>query len=392
MPEIDFFWIFVIGAIVVSTIVRGVRKVQARASREEWAAAAKQLGFSVTGNGRTLKIAGIEGSTRVAVDLVKKDNSTTTRYRVRVPPLGFDLGISRQSDWHQFVKAFGAMDLEIGNSEFDERFVVKTRNSDDARAYLTPARMAALNALAGNHPGFSFVDNTLLLSTGGVAKDEERIVSTVRDLMETARALLQETASAEPTAEGMPEAAESMATSEASAEKARSMGSTASGPDNEDRDEELQRVLETLEEYSGDLETNSAGDPPVIEPATSVEHDAAFMADRLFGDQRLGFEVERVFNEDYRDATVDWTGAVQRDGSLSAARRFEGEGHVIIEINVATLEDHLYGKTSVDAIVAFPAGTTIPDRGKTVRFSGRLIAIDALTKDLYVADGRVASA
>ena len=123
--------------------------------------------------------------------------------------------------------------------------------------------------------------------------------------------------------------------------------------------------------------------------AAATDHGAGVVADRLFGDRQLGFEVERRFNDEFRDTIVDWTGTVQRRAGISAERKFDGDGHSIIEINVAIIEDDLYGSSSVDAVVAFPQGATIPERGETVRFSGRLIAIDALTKDLYVADGSI---
>ena len=102
MPDIPFFWLLVVGGLVISTIVRGVRRVQARVAREQWATAAERLGFSLSGTDlKTLKLTGTEGKIRVMVDLKKSDNSTTTRYRVKLPALGFDLGVSRQSDWHR---------------------------------------------------------------------------------------------------------------------------------------------------------------------------------------------------------------------------------------------------------------------------------------------------
>ena len=376
MPDIPFFWIVVVGAVVFSAIAGGAQRAQARRAREEWAAAADQLGFSVSGsNLKTLMLKGAEGAIRVVVDLVRSDNSTTTRYRVKLPPIGVDIGLSKQSEWHQFGKAFGAQDLEIGVPDFDDRFMVKTESPDRARAYLTPARVAALKALAEQHPGVSFFDATLIVSTGGVTKKAERLVSTVNNLLETARALVPDVA----------------------LDRADEIGAAASKTDSHDeadRDDELQYILETVEEYADDREADLTTSEASAEEAarlvsSTTDHSAATVASRLFGDRQLGFEAERTFNDEYLEAIVEWTGRVERQAGISASRRFEGEDHSVIEISVATLEDDLYGTTSVDALVAFPAGSEIPERGETVRFSGTLIAIDALTKDLYVADGRI---
>ena len=376
MPDIPFFWIVVVGAVIFSAIARGAQRAQARRAKEEWAAAADQLGFSVSGaNFKTLMLKGAEGAIRVVVDLVRSDNSTTTRYRVKLPPIGVDIGLSKQSDWHQFTKAFGAQDLEIGVPDFDDGFMVKSKSPERALAYLTPARVAAMNALAKQHPSVSFFDATLIVSTGGVTKKAERLVSTVNDLLEAARALVPDVAIDQP-------------------DVIDGAASKTDSNDEAERVDELRQIHETVEEYADDRdedlatsETSSVKAAHVVSDAT--DQSAAVVADRLFGDQQLGFEVERKFNDEYRDTIVQWTGTVQRQGGISAERRFEGDGHSIVEINVATLEDDLYGTTTVDAVVAFPGGATIPERGATLRFSGTLIAIDALTKDLYVADGRI---
>ena len=385
MPDIPFFWIVVVGAVIFSAIAGGAQRAQARRAKEEWAAAADQLGFFVSGaNFKTLMLKGAEGAIRVVVDLVRSDNSTTTRYRVKLPPIGVDIGLSKQSEWHQFTKAFGVQDLEIGVPDFDDRFMVKSKSPERALAYLTPARVAAMNSLAKQHPGVSFFDATLIVSTGGVTKKAERLVSTVNDLLEAARVLVPDVA----------------------IDRADGIDRAALGTDSDDgRSDELQQIHETIEEYADDREADMAtpetasgeaartSEAPAEEAANMVsgatDHSAAVVAERLFGDQQLGFEVERRFNDEYRDTIVHWTGAVQRQGGISAKRRFDGDGQSIIEINVAILEDDLYGTTTVDAVVAFPAGSEIPERGETVRFSGTLIAIDALTKDLYVADATI---
>jgi hypothetical protein len=58
-------------------------------------------------------------------------------------------------------------------------------------------------------------------------------------------------------------------------------------------------------------------------------------------------------------------------------------------IEVASVDDDLYGRTSIDAIVELPSGTALPVRDTTVRFPGRLIGVDGVSKDLSFADGEL---
>ena len=82
-------------------------------------------------------------------------------------------------------------------------------------------------------------------------------------------------------------------------------------------------------------------------------------------------------------------GAVWRSGGLRTSKAFAGGPHSILVVDVAPIENDLYGNSTVDAIGAFSADAGLPERGEPVRFSGRLIAVDGLTRNLYVADGRL---
>lgn len=113
------------------------------------------------------------------------------------------------------------------------------------------------------------------------------------------------------------------------------------------------------------------------------------LATRLFGDNQLSFQVAAIFDQHYRSLRVEWLGTVRRSGGLSDSKAFEGGPHSILVVDVASIEHDLYGNSTVDAIVAFSADAELPERGEPVRFSGRLIAVDGLTRNLYVADGRL---
>ena len=58
-------------------------------------------------------------------------------------------------------------------------------------------------------------------------------------------------------------------------------------------------------------------------------------------------------------------------------------------ITVATIEHDLYGQTQVDAIVQLPASADTLDHGDDVSFSGLLLRVDSVMRNVYVTGGRL---
>jgi hypothetical protein len=286
------------------------------------------------------------------------------------------VSVRKKTGWHGVLQLFGAEDVTIGHEEFDSWFRLTTSNEARARRYLNPQRVAALVDLSGRYPTIALTDGALLLETAGIVADPGRIVATANALIDAGRVLAVPEDEAQYVLLGdrVPEEA--------------SM----------DRDHDMDRIHDTIEEY---FETKSVIDEAEPLPAEAVSSTPAPAVDEasdaaaeqiaadLFGNRQLGFESERRFEERYRDVPVRWSGTVQRKGGLAASRVFGGGEHTLVEVNVATLQDDLYGTSSVDAVVAFPDGTPQPARGTTIHFSGTLVGIDPLTKDLYVAQGTI---
>ncbi|GMQ85011.1 MAG: hypothetical protein BMS9Abin07_0576 [Acidimicrobiia bacterium] len=363
MPGIPFIGLLVVGGLIAVVVMLATR-AQTRAIRERWVQAAEQLGFTMMGTAyRGLSMSGSEGALQAKVDVYSKSSgtssSTYTRYRVEFPPLGLGLGLSRQAGWQGLVRALGGQDVEIDDATFDERFVVKADSPELARRFFTPGRVGALNTLFDRHPGFILSNDELRFETRGMAKEPERIVSTVNNLMTAARTL----------------------------QPAESLG-TVEPTESATRDEELQRVFETIAEYAEEEAPKEPARDVEGAPAPAADTDALLVASRLFGENQLDFEVKRIFNDEFHGRSVDWSGTVKRQAGLMATHAFEADNRTALVVEVASLEDELYGRTAIDAIVAFP-NDAAPQPGETVRFTGRLIKVDGVSKDLYVADGRL---
>lgn len=396
MPEFDFFWVIILVGALVSMGVRLGKRVQARSFRDSWVEAAERLGFAMTGTGyQGLAMSGSEGPMRVDIHVYRssgKNAPTNTRYEIDLPMLGLGLRLSSGSGWQGLLKAFGAQDVEIGDPAFDARFVIKAGNPDRARRYFTPQRVAALNALLAHHPGFVVTDDELLLETPGIATEVDEIVSTVERLLTTARALVMDPAESDrvllgdwltvaPTIDNREDQVGDDVDELAEA--------TAGGEvDESTREQELQRVLETIEEYAEEASATEPAEKGDIAAAPApADRDALLVASRLFGDSQLSFQTQARFDEEFAGRHIEWSGTVKRPAALMATRVFDDDREVLV-LEVASLEDELYGSTAIDAIVAFPPGAA-PELGETVRFEGRLVDVDGVSKDLYVADGEL---
>ncbi len=405
MFGIEGFELLILAGIVLALVAGMVGRARMRATGQRWTEAADLLGFAKVGSGFRPRISGSEGQVRATVDVYSKSSgqsqSTYTRYRIEFHSIGLGLRLSRQTGWHGVLKAFGAQDIEVGDATFDANFVVKGRSTEAVRQFLTAGRVMSLNRLLAVHPGIVVTDDELNLETPGMERDTDMIVSTVRRMMSAAHVLADDAAAAEvdPIVEGRmrgdveaPVDSALVETDAVHIERALL----------EAEDLELSGLHEQARQVFAALESQLPADPeiagwaeyatepaPVASPPTDADRDPLALATRLFGDDQLSFEVATIFDQHYRNLRVEWLGTVRRSGGLSDSKAFEEGPHSILVVDVASIEHDLYGNSTVDAIVAFSADAELPERGEPVRFSGRLISVDGLTRNLYVADGRL---
>jgi hypothetical protein len=112
--------------------------------------------------------------------------------------------------------------------------------------------------------------------------------------------------------------------------------------------------------------------------------------EEAFGDTRLSFENDGRFEERYRGKTVFLSGTVKQ------AREIEDDNTVSVgpstkaTVTVAQIDNDLYGKTDIDAVVFLPAGSTKElDRGTQISFTGTLESIDPFMRNVWVTDARL---
>ncbi len=353
-----------------------------------------------------------------------KNSNRYTRYTVEFPPIGIGLQLYRQAGLGQFLKILGTQDIVVGEPTFDEAFIVKANDPQGARALLTPGRTMALNQLLSVHPDVVVKDDRIVIDRRGSVGDTDVIISTLRRLASVANVLADAGASSELTSiierrlDGdlpsdyepdprLPSGIDArISTGEALAAAgivgvAQKVFEALAVELPADRDvtgwsehvgRGITRSVPLVEppELPEPAHVQPAPDPPptlVEAPSDDGSRDAFAVATDLFGENRLSFETATHFDERYAGRRVEWSGKL-RNASTVDHHRILGDGPFTkAVIDIAVLENDLFGNTVVTAIAAFPPGSIDSIQpGEDISFSGQLVGIDALVRNLIVAE------
>jgi hypothetical protein len=396
--------LFVIVAVAAITAAR--RYMQKIAA--SWGDAGRELGldFQQQRFGRPRLSGAIRGM-RVEVDIRTqqsgKTQQTFTRYRVWVPSPGFEFKLTRQTGFSRITRFFGAQDLEVGDQSFDDAFVVKTNAPDRLRGMLTTGLRGVLIRTAAAYPGVEFKNDLVHFERQRLETSRDVIVSAVRRFVDVAAALsggrALDRSARLVTARERGELADI-------AEKIRNAREQKA----ETLDEELLE-LDTLATAGDreaarakvrDLEKTLPADPDVVgwkrrlesspSPRTGAagSPDAEALAEEIFAGNALSFETKESFDQKYRGATVRWTGTVKSVNRIQKGSDLGAEGGDKMIATVASIEHDLYGNTEIDAVVGLARGAGARlDRGNEVTFTGTLVRVDPLVRNIFVADGKV---
>ena len=431
----------VIGA-VIAVISIAFAKHHMKQMNVAWQAAAEMLDFSFeTGSMRSgPRMAGIledlpadaYGYTRSS----GKSSNRYTRFTVEFPPLDVGLQLSRQAGIGQFLKILGTQDIVIGDPTFDEAFIVKSTDPQGVRAVLTPGRTMALNQLLAVHPEMVVKDDHIVIDRRGNVRDTDVIISTLRRLASAANVLSDSDASVELTSlierrvEGvMPSDYEPNTELPRGIDARISTGEAlaAAGIDSiarkifealgaelpadptvvgwsEQLGRETQRTAPLVESPESTVEDPSEEltepiEPPIPIPPIELpggsddgrDSDAIDIATDLFGENRLSFETAALFSERYAGRRVEWSGKLRRATTVDHYRVLGDGPFTKAAIDVAQIQNDLFGNTVVTAIVAFPLGSLDElEPGDEIAFVGDLVGIDALVRNLLVGNAGLA--
>jgi hypothetical protein len=354
-----------------------------RATRAGWTVAAERLGLEITPGGM-LSNPRIDGHIEhlgVSVHKYTKGGGNNqqvfTRYQVDYPAIDLGLDLTRQTTVGGFFRRMvGMQDVEIGDSGFDEAFVVKTVDPEGLAAFLTANRRATLGNLLTAYPSLKVTDSSVRVDVRRIVRDPEVLVSTARasgDLSEALRRMREAVENAPDDVERRLQEIDTLA----AADQTGDLGL---------RVDELEQLAPADPYVAGWRQSVSRPAVPRKEPAAEAGPiiDAAAATQDLFAGRQLSFTVQDKFAAGYAGGRVHWSGAVKSARSYDFDHDFGTGPGVKVVVTVASLEHDLFGSTEVDAIVEFPGSGRVPERGESITFNGTLTAVDPLMRNFTV--------
>lgn len=397
------FVVVVIVVLAVMAIVALARQ-QIESIRSSWQRVAADLGLKVEsirlGRG---KITGTADDMQVTVEVTGSGDTTHTRYRVDYLPQTVAFNLRRESGGQRILKRLGVEDREMGDPEFDELFIVQTTDAEALRSWLTAAKRSSLVRLLVRYPGLLVSERRLEIATKGIESDPESIVSTVRRMLATAGHLTGRAASAH-----VEKADELRRTGDLLAALDELNAAVTADPS--DLESKLLRAetavsagdVEQARSDVAALESELRADPEVrglrevvarVAPAAAAAGaavtgavDPQAMFQRIFGESRLSFETDEVFAAEYRGRTIELTGTVKSARHIERDLDFGPGPKTKVVAAVASIESDLYGNTVIDAVVELPSSAATLARGTEISFTGRLLRVDPMMRNVYVSD------
>lgn len=433
------FWILfgVLGLLIAAGATIGAKR-QMASMNQAWQVAAERLGFSFmpgTWRGGPTMTGLLDGAPAEIKTYAKssgKNSTRYTRYTVSFPSIGIGLRLQRQSGLGMFLKVLGTQDIVIGEPVFDEAFIVQAADPQAARAALGAGTTMVLNRLIALHPEIVVSDDRIVLDHRATVRDADTLVSTLRRLASAAGALsdagqsealtklVEQRLNGNLPSDYEPDPAREQSIDErltigealvasGSLDTARRMFNTLGAQLPADVEiagwsKQTRRTTEPQADASPpDIAPAAAPEPPSVETSESGplpdsddqgddgrDRDAVVMATNLFGENRLSFETAQRYSDLYAGRSIEWTGKV-REVESTERDRILGDGPFTKAIvDIASLENDLFGSTVVSAVVAFPqSGDRRLAEGHEIEFTGTLAGIDALVRTLYVTNGQL---
>lgn len=406
------FFVFIVIA-VISSIVRIAARTQ-RATGLIWQGAAADLGLGFEPGSWTKqpRIAGQRNGMDIEVSVQAtrsgNNNQVMTTYRVAYPRLGHDFKLTRQTGFNRITQAFGAQDIEVGDQNFDDAFVIKSDDPNAIKLLLTPAVRMSLLRLQSAHPGVVVEDDHIRYQTSGMEKRADVITTTVRRLLGTARVLTGRSATdeisealtmrqqgqlGESTARLRTVAAQDPADLESRMLEAEALATSGDAAEASAVLDELATLLPADTEVEGwrqSVEARTAPSAPTPPPSPAPAGggpSAETVASAIFTETALSYESNDLFDQQFRGARVNWTGDLKSIRAYQYDADFGDEPGVKAVVTIASVQHDLYGNTSIDAVVALPPGS---DRGRerhdTVTISGVLAKVDPLMRNIFIED------
>ena len=409
----EVFAVILVVAVAIPVAIHLHRKMN-----EKWAEAARrlQLMFKPGKLFSRPRISGIHKDCSVLVTTFTrgsgKSRSTYTRFRVSYPrSLDLGLRLTRQYMLFGIGKFFGAQDIEVGHEGFDDAVVVKGKDPQRVKEFLTPSRRMRAARFLTTYQGAVIDDTRVEWERSNVERDPEKIVRVLDRMASLANHMMDDRAE-DATIDRAIVAREEGRLDEA-------LEIIHEVPDEHDADALDVRAFEgeillatrqtqaaaeaftrVYKEEPEDQEALKLAEQATrhLEPATTPgeaqsDLDVGSVCERLFDPANMSSETNELFDKHYHDSSIRWSGTLKSVRSYTFDLVFGNEPGARAVFEIHQVGGQSFSGRPVQAVVQFPADAEDTLRSKTTNqmtFEGTLVSCDAFMRNLFVGGGKIA--
>lgn len=421
------FLLFLIVPIVIVVLVFSHKYRQE--TKMNWYSAAQRLklhftpGNMISSDRLTGKLHGhridVSTFTRKSGD----SSRTYTQYRVTYnKPIPTHFKLTKQSLLHGLGKVFGMQDVELGDPGFDNSVLVKGQNPAAIARFLTVSRRKHIKKAILMFPEITITDKSITIAVRGRDRITSTIISRIKFLCSLSNAIVKDYDEDHPISK---------------VKKARKEGEVKKAIEIveqvklEDEDEKLEAKEQEAElrylagetekaaELFEDIKKEISADVPASQwqkHAETAEIPAAvtdtieYEPDENEKEQDLTcdavckelfesgststFDMTQKFEKEFKDKEISWEGEIENASKFSYDYVFRNTKGVKLSVFVHKILSS-FGDPKVHAIIHFPTelfDALSKQKGKKLRFTGKMAGVDALMHNIYITDGQIKKA
>jgi hypothetical protein len=401
--------------VAIMAITIGVK--QSKKTNEAWAAAARQLQL-VFQPGQIFsrpRISGIHKGCSVLVTTFSKgsgkNQTTYTRFRVSYPhSLDLGLRLTKQGMLSGIGKFFGTQDIEVGDEGFDDAIVVKGRDPERVKEFLTLSRRMRAARFLTTYQGSCIDDLNVEWERRHVERDSEKIVRMIERMAGLANHMMDDRAE-DKVIDRAIEARQEGRLDEA-------LQLIQEVPDEHDADARDVHVFQgeillatrqsqaaaeafsqVYKEEPEDQEALKMAEQAAkqVEPVTTPveaksELEVSTVCDTLFAPENMSSEVTELFDKHYGGSSIRWSGTLTGVRTFTFDLVFGNEPGTRAVFEIHQVGGQSFSARPVQAVVQFPEDAEDLLRSKVdsqLTFEGTLMSCDAFMRNLFVGGGKI---
>jgi hypothetical protein len=391
---------------------------QSKKTNEAWAAVARSLNL-VFKPGQLFsrpRISGIHNGCSVLVTTFSKGSgkhqTTYTRFRVSYPQsLDMGLRLTKQGLLSGLGKMFGGQDIEVGDQAFDDAIVVKGRDPERVKEFLTLSRRMRAARFLTTYQGSCIDDLKVEWERRHVERDPDKVERMIVRMTSLANHMMVDRAE-DQTVDKAIEArldgrldealdlikavpdeqdvgARDLRVFEGEILLASGQGEAAAAAFNRVYEEEPE------DEEAKRLAAQAVNKPePVAVPVESTDElEAKSVCETLFAPTNMSSETTELFEKNYRNRSIRWSGKLTGVRTFTFDLVFGNDPGTRAVFEIHQVGGQSFTGRPVQAVVRFPSDAEEMLRSnidKELTFEGTLVSCDAFMRNLFVGGGKLA--